>query len=66
MSLQTQEEFFQLYLSPVDDLDRIWQASVTHSVSDGVSYPDAVDWRSEGCVTSVCKLWRPTVNQENE
>ena len=51
--LQTQEEFFQLYLSPVDDLDRIWGATVTHSVADSVDYSDSCDWRKEGLVTSV-------------
>lgn len=45
----------------MDDLDRIWQASVTHSVSGSVSDSDSVDWRNEGAVTSVCNLWIPSV-----
>ena len=51
--MQTQEEFFQLYLSPVDDLDHIWDATVTHPVSNDNSYPDSVDWKKKGLVTSV-------------
>lgn len=50
---QTQQEFFQLYLSPVDKLDRIWDATVTHSVSGSVNYADSVDWTKKGLVTSV-------------
>ena len=54
--LQTQQEFFKLYLSPVDELEHVWEATTTHSVSDSVEYSDSVDWRKEGLVTSVSSL----------
>ena len=53
-AVQTQEEFRQTYLPPMDteELAEMWSKGEMH-VDRNVSLPSSLDWREKGWVTQV-------------